>query len=375
MMDNREDVIPFFRYCVDDPRVEEQLVDVFRDVVRRGAFILQDDLRAFEHNLASFVGARAAVGVANGTDAILLALRVAGVGRGDEVILPSDTYVATAAAVHFAGAVPVLVDCGDDHLMDPPQVDAALTSRTRAILPVHLNGRTCDMEPIMKIADANDLLVVEDAAQALGSRYLGRCAGTFGVAGTFSFYPAKILGCLGDGGAVVTDDAQVAERLTAIRDHGRNDDGVVGSWGVNSRLDNLQAAILNLRLEDLARTIAYRRRIARLYQEGLGEFEQLLLPPGPEDDVEHFDVYQNYEVEADRRDDLREHLRVAGISTMVQWGGRAVHQLEGLGFSVCLPRTEVVFERSLMLPMNTSLSDREIDRICASVRSFYGSNA
>ena len=288
--------IPFFDYRSEFATQEQELIEIFRDTGRRGAFILQEDLRRFEDHLAEFTGARYAVGVGNATDGLILALRAAGIGAGDEVVFCTHTMAATAAAIHFAGAIPVPVDCGPDHLIDPAAAAAAITSRTRALLPTQLNGRTADMEALGAIAQRHALTIVEDAAQALGSCFRGQVAGTFGAGGAISFYPAKMLGCLGDGGAVVTDDHQVAERLQQLRDHGRDAEGEIVSWGLNSRLDNFQAAILDRRLGRFPSAIARRRAIARLYRARLGQLEELKLPPGPDGDPDHFDVFQNYEI-------------------------------------------------------------------------------
>ena len=363
--------IPFFNYQALFTPQEEKLMPVMLDVMRRGAFILQKDLSEFEANLAKFVGAKYAFGVANGTDALIIALRAAGIKPGDEVILPSHTYIATAAAVYFAGATPVLVECGTDHMIDPASVKAAITSKTRAIMPVQLNGRTSEMDALQKIADEHDLLIIEDAAQALGSKYKGQCAGTFGIAGTYSFYPAKVLGCFGDGGAVVTNDDAVAEKVSLLRDHGRNEDGDIIDWGLNSRLDNLQAAILNFKLQTFPQDVERRREMARRYHTELSKISDLVLPPDPDSDQNHYDVYQNYEIESSHRDALRDHLKKDGIGTIIQWAGKAVHQFKDLNFNVSLPFTEKMFERCLMLPMNTSLSDEDVDYICASIHHFY----
>ena len=226
--------VPFFNYPSVFTAHEEEFIALFRETGRRGAFILQQHLADFEQNLAAYLGARHALGVGNATDGLLYALRAAGIGAGDEVILSSHTMVATAAAVHFAGATPIPVDCGDDHLIDPCAVDAAVTSATRAILPTQLNGRTCDMDILQGIADRHGLVIIEDAAQALGSKFKGRAAGTFGAAAAISFYPAKVLGCFGDGGAVITNAAAVHDKVHQLRDHGRNAEGRIVSWGLNS---------------------------------------------------------------------------------------------------------------------------------------------
>ncbi len=367
--------IPFFRYPHLFEQQREEILQAVVNVMERGAYILQSDLRDFEAALQQFLGVQSAFGVANGTDGLIIALRAAGVKPGDEVIVPSHTYVASAASIHFAGAVPVLVDCLDDHLIDPRAVEAAVTPRTTAIMPVQLNGRTCDMDALQGIADRHGLLIVEDAAQGLGSKFRGRPAGTFGAAAEFSFYPAKVLGCFGDGGGLTTNDPAVARRIMLLRDHGRDERGEVVTWGLNSRLDNLQAAILNVKLRHFPAEIERRRAIARRYRQGLEGLDDILLPPGPDGDPDRFDVYQNYEIEAGRREPLRVHLERAGVRTIIQWAGKAVHQFEGLGLDTRrfhLQRTELLFRRCLLLPMNTSLTDDEVDYICDTIRQFYG---
>lgn len=367
--------VPFYDYRRDFLNEEDDLVRIFRDVGRRGAFILQEDLRRFERNLARFTGARHAAGVGNATDALVLILRAAGIGPGDEVIFCSHTMTATAAAIHFTGAAPVPVECGPDHLIDAQAAAAAITQRTRALLPTQLNGRTADMDALVRLARRHDLLIVEDAAQALGSRFRGQAAGTFGAGGAISFYPAKLLGCLGDGGAVIANYAILFERVLQLRDHGRAADGQVATWGLNSRLDNLQAAILDWRLERLSSAIQRRRAIAQLYRERLSHVQELVLPPGPGDDPDHFDVYQNYEIETSRRDELREFLNRRGIGTLAPWGGKAVHQWEALGLRVRLPFTEGLFEKLLLLPMHAALSDDDVHHVCDAVEQFHLSGA
>lgn len=365
--------IPFFDYSHVFTSREADLLSIFRGVGRRGAFILQRDLAEFESHLASFLGVRYSLGVGNATDGLIIALRAGGLKCGDEVILSSHTMIATAAAVHFAGGTPVPVECRADHLIDPAAVECAITARTRFILPTQLNGRTCNMAELQAIADKHSLLIVEDAAQALGSRFKGRCAGTFGVAAAISFYPAKVLGCFGDGGAVIAGSDEVFNRAYQLRDHGRNQDGEIVSWGLNSRLDNLQAAILDHGLRTYGATITRRRQIAAMYQEQLGDVAELVLPPAPDSDPNHYDIYQNYEIEAERRDELKQYLKEHGIATLIQWGGQPVHQLKALGFRQTLPYTDNLFTRMLMLPMNMALTDEDVSYVCEHVRRFYGS--
>lgn len=364
--------IPFFNYPALFAAREQEVMDVLRDVMSRGAYILQRDLVEFEANLKRFLNVKHAFGVADGTNALILSLRAAGVGTGDEVIVPGHTYIASAAAIHFAGAMPVLCECGPDHLIDVESARCCISARTKAIMPVQLNGRTADMDAIMGLAQEHGLQVIEDAAQALGSKFNGRFSGTFGAAGTFSFYPAKVLGCFGDGGAVVTNDDELAERVSLLRDHGRNAEGEVAAWGTNSRLDNIQAAVLNFKLKTFLQDLERRRTIASLYQAGLGDIAEVDLPPAPGSDPRHYDIYQNYEIEADERDGLKVFLEGRGVQTIVQFGGKAVHQFKGLGLeNVSLPITERRYSRFLLLPMNMTLRDEDVEYIVGCVREFY----
>lgn len=365
--------VPFFNYPAVFKEDEEEFVRIFRDVGSRGAYILQKDLTQFENNLAKFLGVKHAIGVANGTDGLIIALRAAGIKAGDEVIMPSHTYIATAASVQLTGGKSVLVECGPDHMVDPKAIAKAVTSKTRFIMPVQVNGRTCRMDEIQKIADEHKLIIIEDAAQGLGSKYKGRFAGTFGLAGMYSFYPAKLLGCFGDGGALVTNDDKMADRIKLFRDHGRDPDGRVVVWGYNSRLDNLQAAFLDFKLKTYNEATTRRRQIAGMYQEALGGIKQITLPPAPTTSGDHFDVYQNYELEADRRDELKTHLSEKGIGTIIQWAGTAVHQFKELGFNTTLPITDKMTARFLMLPMHTALSDEDVKYVCENIHSFYRS--
>lgn len=363
--------VPYFNYPHVFLSDEQEFMKIFADVGRRGAFILQRDMLDFEKNLASYLGVKYVVAMANATDALHLMVRGAGLGPGDEVIFSSHTMVATAAGIHFAGATPVPVDCGPDHLIDPAAIEKAITPRTKAVMPTQLNGRTADMDAIGAIVRKHGLILLEDAAQGLGSRFKGKAAGTFGLAGCISFYPAKTLGCLGDGGCAMTNDDEMHRRLLLLRDHGRDEDGDVTMWGLNSRLDNLQAAFLNFRLKSYDESIARRREIAALYQKRLGAHASLRLPPAPGSEPDHYDIFQNYEIEAQRRDELRAYLKEHGVGTLIQWGGKAVHQYPKLGFTQKLPFTDDLFTRMIMLPMNTSLSDDDVNYVCDCIEKFY----
>ena len=332
---------------------------------------MQSELANFEKELASYAGAKYALGVGNATDGLIVACKAAGIGAGDEVILSSHTMIATAIGIQAAGGTPVPVECGWDHLIDPEAVEHAITPRTKAILPTQLNGRTCNMDALQEVADRHGLVVIEDAAQALGSKFKDRHAGAFGIASAISFYPSKVLGCLGDGGAILTSDDGMYERMWQLRDFGRDFQGRIVSWGINTRLDNLQAAFLSMRLRNYSPVIRRRREIAQMYCDTLRGLPGLVLPPGPNSNRDHFDVYQNFEIEAPERDSLKTFLAECGIGTLIQWGGQAIHQLRCLGFKQDLPRMDHLFGRMLMLPLNMSLTDEDVEYVCSKVTEFH----
>lgn len=365
--------IPFFNYPKLFAQNKADYESAFHSVVSRGAYILQKDLFEFEKKMQEFLNVKHAFGVADGTNALVIGLQALGIKENDEVIVPSHTFIASAASIALVGATPVLADISFDHMMDPESVKKKITKKTKAIMAVQINGRTCDMDQMQKIADENGLIIVEDAAQAFGAKFQNKNAGTFGAFGTFSFYPAKTLGCFGDGGGIVTNDDELAFKISMLRDHGRNPStGEIDCWGTNSRLDNLQAAFLLARFQFYSQELERRREIAQRYHDGLKDISDIILPPSPKSDVRYFDIYQNYELQSHQREALRKHLSEKGIGTLIQWSGKAVHQWKNLEFSVSLHETDLFFEKCFMIPMNTVLEDSEIDYIILSIREFYG---
>jgi len=368
--------IPFFDWRALYAERAGDYARILEETAAGGGFILQQAVDQFEAGLARYLGVRHAIGLSDCTNAMLLGLRAsASLEPGDEVILPAHGFIAAAQAIHFAGGVPVPVELiTAERLIDPDAVHAAITSRTRAIMAVHVNGRVCDMPALQAIAAEHHLDLYEDAAQALGARLDGRPAGRFGAWGAFSFYPSKTLGCFGDAGALVTDDDAIAERVRAMRNHGAGRDKAiprdVAIWGTNCRLDNLHAAILAYKLGWYDEAIGRRRAIATRYHQVLTGLA-LDLPPPPDADPRHFDIFQNYEICCDRRDALRAHLAAAGIGTIVQWGGIGLHHFANLGLGADLPATDRFFERSLLLPMNHLLTDDQVDRVIAAIRVFF----
>jgi dTDP-4-amino-4,6-dideoxygalactose transaminase len=363
--------IPFFEY----PRLwtdyKREYISIIDQVSSTGGFILQKALSDFEIELAKFTGTNYSVGVGNATDAMEIFLEAIGLKKGDEIIISSHTMLATASAVRVAGGVPVPVDIGDDNLICPKSIEEAITSNTVGIMPTQLNGRVCDMDAIIKIANKHGLFIVEDAAQGLGARYKGKHAGTFGLASCISFFPAKVLGCFGDAGAVLVNDKNLYHKIYQLHDHGRDIDGEVKRWGRNSRLDNLQAAILDHKLKIYNKVIERRRAVAQMYQDQLGGLDELKLPPPPSSTSNHFDVYQNYELIANNRDELKKYLSEKNIGTLIQWGGKGIHQFQQLGFTQKLPNTDKFFERCIMLPMNIFISNTDVEYVCNAIKSFY----
>ena len=337
-------------------------------VLDRGHYILGPEVSAFEQALAAYIGVPYAVGVNSGTDALILTLRALGIGPGDEVVTVSHTAVATVAAVIATGATPVIVDIEPNFwTMDPAGLEAALTPKTRAIVPVHLYGQAADMDTIMTIAGRQRVSVIEDCAQATGTVYKGRRAGSIGVAGCFSFYPTKNLGAIGDGGSVVTRDAALAERIARLRQYGWDADRHTVEPGLNSRLDEIQAAILAVKLPHLDADNARRREIADRYAAGLAGLPLVLPIERPA--TQH--VYHLYVLETDSRDALKGALGARGVAAGVHYPVSA--HLHGGYDAKCrlpwagLPVTTALPGRILTLPMYPELTTDEVDRVIAAL--------
>lgn len=335
-------------------------------------YILGKQLFAFEEEYALYLGATAAVGVGNGYDALVLALKGVGVGAGDEVVLPVHTFIATINAVLKVGAKPVLAEPDSNtYNITATTVSKAITSKTKAILPVHLYGQVCEMEPLLQLAKEQDLKVVEDAAQAHGATCRGQQAGTFGHASAFSFYPTKNLGALGDAGAVVTNDAAVADFVRMYRNYGEVQKYQSELVGVNSRLDELQAAVLRVKLSCLDQLNAERQRLAAVYLRELEGVGDVLLPataPG----CGH--VYHIFNIRTKQRDVLQQHLRKQGVQTAIHYPV-PVHLQPAysfLGYSVgSFPVAEEIAGTSLSLPLFPGLQQEEQERVIDSIRRFF----
>jgi len=365
--------VPFVDLPSQIAPYEKELRKVIDDVVfGRADFIMRQDLLDFEKAFAEFTGVPYAVGVANGSDALNLCLVALGIGPGDEVITVSHTFVATMAAIHHCGATPILVDVADDYNMDVRLLEKAVTKKTKAIIPVHLNGRLCDMDAVLAVAKKHNLPIVEDSAQACGAQYKGKKAGSFGVLSTNSFYPFKIMGCFGDGGMITTRDAGLNYKLRCMRDNGQDrEKGDILFWGWNSRLDNLQAAILMVILRHLPDIINRRRELAARYARELSGIDGLSLPPAPASGEDYFDAFQNYVVRTKKRDALVDHLRKNNVGVLISWP-KPTHHHRDLGLShFSLPNTESISREVVSLPMHPALTDRDVEYVVRVIRDFF----
>ncbi len=363
--------VPFVNYSLQYRNLAKEIDDAIKSVLNRGDLILRGDVEELEKNLSSFLGVKYFVSVNSGTDALIFALKTIGIGPGDEVITVSHTFVSPIASIIHNGAKPILIEVKEDFTMDIDKVEEVITSKTRAILPVHLNGRMCDMKKLMEIAEKHNLIVIEDTAQALGAKFNNKMAGTFGLAGCYSFYPAKILGAYGDGGGVATNDEKIAEKIRLFRDHGQKNKTEILCYGFTSRLDNLQAAILNVKFKYLPEWIKRRREIAEIYNRGLSSVAEIKLPPAPDSDPKYFDVYQNYVLRAQKRDELFSFLKEKEVETLIK-DPIAAHHHPNLGLShFKLPYSEQLAKEVISLPMYPELTNEQVEYVIVCLKEFY----
>ena len=350
--------------------LRDELDAAYRRVMESGWFIMGEEWRAFESDFASYCGVEHCVGVGNGLDALHLILRAMGIGDGDEVIVPANTYIATWLAVSYAGATPVPVEPNDrTYNLDAERIEAAITEGTRAIIAVHLYGQPAEMDPINEIASRYGIKVIEDAAQAQGASYHGRKTGSLADVAGFSFYPGKNLGAMGDAGAITTDDAELAERIRVLSNYGSKTKYKNEVKGFNSRLDELQAAFLRVKLRRLDEWNERRKSRVLSYQQELRSAPVVLpfVPAGVDP------VWHQFVIRSKRRDDLQEYLKQEGVETLIHYPipphlQRAYQEMgvrEG-----SFPISEAIHKEVLSLPIGPHLSDREVEYVAASVRSF-----
>ncbi len=361
--------VPYTNFPQQFELEKGEMIEAFVDVMAKGDFILGAAVEEFENEFKKISGAKHAIGVANGTDSLILALRLMGIGPGDEVITAPNSWVSSASSIALVGARPVFVDVGPDQNLDPDKIEAHLTLRTRAIMPVHLTGRMADMRAIQEIADRHALTVIEDAAQAVGARRDGLNAGACGDIGSFSLHPLKNLNAAGDAGVLTTNDDEIAAELRLLRNHGLRTRDVIEYWGFNSRLDTLQAAILLPRVRRLNALIERRRAIAKKYAAQLP-----ITVLCPFERVGEFHTYHVYVVQCEMRDQLQAFLTERGIETKIHYPTPIHLQPAARPYGYRrgdFPNCEYQASRILSLPINQYLTDQQIDYVCDSIRTFY----
>jgi dTDP-4-amino-4,6-dideoxygalactose transaminase len=363
--------IPFLDMKSPYREIKDELDAAYQRVMESGWYILGEEVEAFEKEFAAYCGVKHCIGVGNGLEALHLILRAYGIGEGDEVVVPSNTYIATWLAVSYAGATPVPVEPDPrTYNLDPDRVEAAITSRTRAILPVHLYGQPADMGPLMALADQYELKMIEDAAQAQGACYMERKAGNLGHAAGFSYYPGKNLGAQGDAGAITTNDDALADRVRTLRNYGSKVKYYNEVKGFNSRLDEMQAAFLRVKLGHLDEWNRRRNVIASHYGDALADVPGLILPYVPEG-VEP--IWHIFPVRHPRRDELQKHLATNGIGTLIHYpvpphlsGAYADLGMEKGAF----PLAEAIASTILSLPMGPHLTLEEAQSVVGAIREF-----
>jgi len=374
---NKTRSIPSFSLKRQNEALKEQLTRAFEELVEEGMFILGKNVKALEAEIAAYCGAKFGIGVASGSDALYLALLACGIGPGDEVITTPFTFFATAGSIARAGARPVFADIDPKTCnIDPEQVAAKITPRTKAILPVHLYGQPADLDPLLEIARAHGLKVIEDAAQAIGARYKGRPVGGIGDAGCISFFPTKNLGAFGDGGMVVTSDREIAERVRVLRVHGSSKKYYHDELGCNSRLDELQAAILRVKFTRLEAWAERRREIAALYNKLFAELQnakdiEIKLPAEPGCACH---AYHQYTIQTGRRDELQAFLKERGVGSTVYYPLSMHLQpvFASLGYKQGdFPAAEAAARQVLSLPMFPELTNEEAQQVAEAVAGFF----
>ena len=351
---------------------KDQILSSLDRVLSSGQYILGNEVEKFENNFSALCGTKYAIGVANGTDALILIMRALGIGEGDQVITAPNSWISSASSIALVRARPVFVDVRKDQNIDPSQIERAITSKTKAILPVHLTGRCANMDPIFKIAEKYDLCIIEDAAQSVNARYKGKISGSMGICGSFSLHPLKNLNAAGDAGIITTDNTELAEKLCLLRNHGLKSRNEVLFWGYNSRLDALQASILNFRLNKISEITKKRRRFAKLYREKLKDIVYC-----PEDDEGCFDVYHLFVIQTPERDRLQEYLSDNGIQTGIHYPTPIHLQpcAEYLGYKIGdFPNVEKQSQQILSLPIHNGLNDDDVEYVADKIIKFFNSN-
>ncbi len=360
--------IPYVNLSAQWEDEKKDLLPIIESVLKSGEYILGDEVEKFELLAAKYFGVKHCVGLNSGTDALLLGLSAMGIKSGDEVITIPNSFIASTAAIVHLGAVPVFVDVKQDQNIDPDKVKNAITAKTKAIMPVHLTGRMSEMDKIKTIAKDYNLKVIEDAAQSAGSKYQNICSGAWGDVGCFSAHPLKNLNACGDAGFITTNDSDISQTIKLMANHGLKDRDTVDNFGLVSRMDALQAAILNYRIKLLPTIVQKRRENAKIYQDLLDR-EPVFFP---NDSEVEFNTFHTFVIQVDQRDSLKEYLMTQGIETAIHYPVPIHHQPASRDYNFGnYPKAEEQARRILTLPIHQYLDEEQLTRIATEINYFY----
>jgi dTDP-4-amino-4,6-dideoxygalactose transaminase len=362
--------VPYIHLGQQHAPIKQEILKSVEALLDNGNYILGEEVSTFEKRFAALCQTKYALGIGNGTDTMILSMRALGIGVGDEVITAPNSYLASASSIALAGATPVFADVREDYNIDPVQIEKAITQKTKAIIPIHLTGRPADLDAILAIAKKHNLHVIEDCAQAVGARYKNKSIGSFGITGSFSLHPLKNLGACGDGGVITTNDDKLFSYLSKARTHGHSSRDEVDFWSFNSRLDNLQAAILNVKFNSLEKWNNRRREIAERYWNGLHQLPMYV----PKDKEYEHSVYHTFIIQTDKRDALMTYLREQGVDTKIHYPV-PIHLQKAaayLGYKKGdFPVTEKQCETILSLPVFPQLDNEQVDYVIEKINFFY----
>ena len=365
--------IPYVNLEAQWKEDEKELKPILLNILKKGQYIGGDEINQFEKKICKICGTKYAVALNSGTDALTLGLYLLGVKRGDEVITPPNSFISSTSSIVHIGAKPVFVDVLKDQNINPELIEKAITKKTKAIMPVHLTGRIAEMNSIIKISKKYKIPIIEDAAQAIGTKYKNKFVGSFGKIGCFSAHPLKNLNAIGDGGYLVTDDKTIANKVKSLRNHGIVDRNKISTFGHVSRMDNIQAAVLNLRIKKLKNVIKKRRINANLYIENLKNLKNIILPY---EKITEFNTYHTFVILAEGRDRLKSYLQKKGINTAIHYPHLIFDQKAYKRKFKSPKKNEFkvareISKKILTLPINQYLSIREIKKISNEIKNFY----
>lgn len=366
--------IPYVDIGLQHRAISKELLSEIEKVINHGQFVLGKEVELFEKKLADLCGVKFSVGVNSGTDALILALQVLGIGHGDEVITAPNSFVSTASAIKLSGAIPRFVDVDNSYNIDPSQIEKQITNKTKAIIPVHLTGRPADMFPIIELSKKYNISVIEDAAQAIMGKYHNKPVGSIGDIGCFSFHPLKTLNACGDAGAITTNNKLIYEKLLVLRNLGLKNRSNCEYWSMNSRLDSIQASILNVKINFIEEWTSARRKNADIYNKSFSDMNEITLPS---ENDRNYSVYHTYVIQVEKRDELKEYLNTNGIGTAIHYPVPIHLQsvANDLGYNKgSFPKAEKQSKNIISLPIYPELKNDDLKYIIQTIKRFYQKN-